>query len=120
MTKEPFQENPREFPRVNLELKGVYRVLDLEGKEGCAEIQNLSHGGLMFIASHTLNERDLLDMTVYYQKLEIPFNAKVVWTEPMNETLPIEYKCGLEYMKISATDKIYLSLIIALNQETKK
>lgn len=74
----------------------------------------------MFIASHTLNKWDLLNMTVYYQKFEIPFNAKVVWTEPMSETLPIEYKCGIEYMKIADIDKIYLSLILVHNQETKK
>lgn len=120
MTKGSFRENPREFQRINLELKGIYRVLNPDGQEGCAEIQNLSHGGLMFIASHTLNKWDLLDMTVYYQEFEIPLNGKVVWTAPMSETLPIEYQCGLEYMKISAVDKMYLSLIMVLHQEREK
>ncbi len=120
MVKGLFHENPREFPRVNLDVKGIYRVLNQERKEGCAEIQNLSHGGLMFIASHSLNKGVLLDITIYYQELEIPLNAKVVWAEPMSDTLPIEYQCGIEVMKISTIDKIYLSLLIASCQETKK
>ena len=118
MAKGSFQEYHREFPRVNFELKGVYRVLDLERNEGCAEIQNLSIGGLMFISSYILNKGDLLDMTVYYQEFEIPFNAKVVWAEELSGILPEEYKFGIEYLKISAMDKRYLSLIISSNHKT--
>lgn len=114
-----FQENNRQFPRINLELKGVYRVLDLERNEGCAEIQNLSHGGLMFISSNTLREGDSLDMTLFCQEFEISFNARVVWAEELGGILAAEYRFGIEYLKISPMNKGYLSLMVASNQETK-
>ena len=120
MEKISFHENHREFSRVNLEMKGVYRAIYPQRNEGCAEIQNLSHGGLMFISSDFLKTGDLLDMTVYYQDVDISFNSKVVWTEALGGILPPEYKFGIEYISLSSMDKSYLSLIIATNQEQKQ
>lgn len=116
MGKESHQENRREFPRVNLELKAVYRVLNLERNEGNAEIQNLSYGGLMFISSDALTTGDLLDIIIYYKAGDISFNAKVVWAEPLGELLPPEHNIGIKYMSLSSMDKNYLSLIIASTQ----
>jgi c-di-GMP-binding flagellar brake protein YcgR len=118
MVNGSFQENRREFSRVNLELKGVYRVLYPERNEGCAEIQNLSQGGLMFISSDTLNKGNLLDMKVYCQDFDISVNAKVVWAEELSGILSAEYKFGIEYLKLSTIDKRYLSLIISSNHKT--
>jgi len=119
MAKGSFQENNRQFPRVNLDLKGVYRVLDLERNEGCAEIQNLSHGGLMFISSNILRKGDLLDMTLFCLEFEIFFNAKVVWTEQLGGIIADEYRFGIQYLRIPTMDKRYLSLIIASKYDSK-
>ena len=111
-------KNKREFQRINLELKGSYRVVGLERSDGCAEIQNIGHGGLMFISSSSLNRGDSLDMTIYYQEFEIPINISVVWSEKLMGTLPNEFKYGVKYLASSNMERSYLSLIIGSNHES--
>lgn len=109
--KEFFGKDIREFRRINLELKGSFRVLNCERNEGCAEIQNIGHGGLMFISSSALAKGDSLNMIVYYREFEIPFNAKVVWTESLLGSSPEEFKYGIRYQSISILEQSYLSMI---------
>lgn len=111
------KENKREFRRIDIELKASYRIQDIERNEGCAEIQNLGHGGLMFIASSALNKGDLVDMTVYFNESAIPFHARIVWSKELNGTWPQECKHGAAYTEISTLEQSYLSLIIGSNHK---
>lgn len=111
--------NQRTFPRIAVELRGGFRVPDVERKEGWAEIQNLSHGGLMFIASSLLNRGDSIDMTVYHKEIEIALNAEVVWSEQLDGSVPEEFKYGLKFIRMSDFDKAYMSWILAAGEETK-
>jgi len=113
MERDLAQDEKREFRRVNVELKGSYRVLEKERSEGCAEIQNLSHSGLMFIASSVLIRGDAIEMTVYFDEYEIPFSAKVVWLEKLYGSLPEENKYGVKYTRISPLEQSHLALIIS-------
>jgi hypothetical protein len=113
------EENQREFRRIDIELKASYRIQDVERNDGCAEIQNLGHGGLMFIASSALSKGDLVDMTVYFNESAIPFHAKIVWSKELSGTLPQEFKYGAQYTKISTLEQSYLSLIIGSDHKTK-
>lgn len=112
MSRKFSDEKEREFRRIDIELKASYQIPDLERNEGCAEIQNLGHGGLMFITSSALNKGDLVDMTVYFNETEIPFHAKIVWSKELSGTLPREFQYGAQYTKIATLEQSYLSLII--------
>jgi hypothetical protein len=118
MPRDFSEENQREFRRIDIELKASYRVQDIEINEGWAEIQNLGHGGLMFIASSPINKGDLVYMTVYFNESEIPVHAKIVWSKELSGTLPQEFKYGAEYTKIASLEQSYLSLIIGSNHQT--
>jgi len=117
MANGAFQAHHRQFPRFNLEMKGFYRVFDLGKNDGCAEIQDLSHGGLMFISSDPLNKGDLIGITVLNLEIEMSFNARIVWTEKIAGNLAAGYRFGIEYLNVSAMNKRNLSLFIASKQE---
>ncbi|HXN06467.1 MAG TPA: PilZ domain-containing protein [Nitrospiria bacterium] len=119
MFKESPKDKLRTFPRIAVELKGGFRVPNVERKEGWAEIQNLSHGGLMFIASSLLNRGDSIDMTFYHKEIEIALNAEVVWSEQLDGSTPEEFKYGLKFVRISDFDKAYMSWILAAGEETR-
>jgi hypothetical protein len=112
MPYKDFDPSRRKFRRVDVELIGSYNVLGMEQSEGCAEIQNVGYGGVMFIASSPLNRGESLEMTIYCREIEIPFQADVVWVETLTEDIPIDYRLGVKYTKISALETGWLSLII--------
>ncbi|MBI3594252.1 MAG: PilZ domain-containing protein [Nitrospirae bacterium] len=112
MPTKVFETNRRNFRRIEVELKGSFNILGQEQSEGCAEIQNVGFGGAMFIASAPLNRGELIEMTIYCREIEIPFHAQVVWIETLTPSLPVEFKFGVKYTKISALEQNYLSLII--------
>lgn len=70
----------------------------------------------MFISSVPLSKGDLIEVTVIYLNLEISFSAKVVWTEELFSPEDFEYKCGVEYVKISENDRSLIYNIIAVKR----
>jgi hypothetical protein len=91
---------------------GSYRIQSVERSDGCAEIQNIGHGGLMFIASEPLQVGGLIDLTIIEPEYEIRLGARIVWREKLKGPLPTEFKYGVRYRDISALEQSYLSLII--------
>ena len=107
----------REFSRVRFEIKGMVHSLDRDKEEGCAEIQNLSHGGVMFISSSPLNKGERLDMTLYHHEFEIPLEGTVIWSEACDAASIKEFNYGLKFGEISSVHRVTLSHILSSNHD---
>jgi len=112
-------DGQREYRRVEIELRGSFKTQRGDRLEGCAEIQNVGHGGLMFISSASLKRGEFIDLIVYFNDLEIPLKGEVVWTEELAESIPAESKFGVKYSSISPLEQRYLSTIIGFNRKVE-
>jgi len=120
MPQGAIQEDRRKFPRVDVEIKGIFRVIDSKTKDGLAEIQNVSLGGVMFISSSPLQSGGLIEMTLFLKGSEISHKANVVWAEKVKGLLAPECQYGIEFVTISPLERRYLSFIISSDLEKNR
>ena len=108
----------RRYPRVNLELKVDFRVLLHENEKDRISLNTISlgGGGLMFLSPNKLPTGTRLEMRLYHYAHVIKFIAEVAWTEHLVGTETSDFKCGLEFVKISQDDLLHIHHILETHQ----
>ena len=114
-------EYDRRYPRVNLELKADFRILLPQNEKDRFELQtkSLGGGGLMFLSPVKLSSGTRVEIRLFYYAHVIQFIAEVVWTEQLVGTETADFKCGLEYVKISQDDLLNIHQILENHRNLK-
>jgi len=95
----------REFPRLNA---NVYcRPSRLERVK--RNVQNISHGGVRVYSDVSYRLGEMLNLELFQDDGNIvKFTAKVIWIQPLEESMGAAYDVGLEFTKISSEAKALL------------
>jgi HD-GYP domain-containing protein (c-di-GMP phosphodiesterase class II) len=104
-----FKESPskvkvghRKFPRVNIEIKGEFRILYPENNEGIEKVfaikaRAIGRGGMMMFSPINVGEKTPLQVRLFPFSQTITLNAKVAWTKPVGAKDSLGFKIGLEF-----------------------
>ncbi|MFI5304010.1 MAG: HD domain-containing phosphohydrolase [Nitrospiria bacterium] len=92
----------RKFPRVNIEVKGDFRILHSEDNKEVEKVhafkaKAIGRGGMMMISPVTVGVETPLRIRLFPFSQTILLVAKVVWTKPIEEKESKNFKIGLEF-----------------------
>ena len=109
----PLGAERRKFPRFRSRLTLTYAVLGTH-QQGQAITQDVSGGGIRFIAEHRLNPGAHLDMTMRIAGREEPvkFIGKVVWVRPIearvSPSADAHVEVGVQFQDIDPKDRVLI------------
>jgi len=103
----------RKFPRFRTRLTLSYTIIGTHQK-GQALAQDISGGGIRFIAEHRLNLGAHLDVTMRIAGREEPikFIGKVVWSRPVGSGVSAsgdaKSEVGVQFQDIDPKDRMFI------------
>jgi hypothetical protein len=114
----PYSLKNRKFPRTDINLRVDFRICGDKAKKEKARTGTLGEGGLMMRTGKMLSEGTRVEMNLYYNSLVIPFDAEVVWVEPLfGDGMP-RFSCGVQYIKKAADELMHIQYIVRSPQQT--
>jgi hypothetical protein len=104
----------RKHPRVELDLKGDFRIPtgEADSKFLSTVVKMLGCGGLMFESSIPLAKGTRLEMNLFYKNEAIPFTGEIVWADSPNLLKNSEFKCGMRFLTISHNNLLNVHYIL--------
>jgi hypothetical protein len=103
----------RKHPRVEVELKGNFRIPSGEvSKPLPTSIKMLGCGGLMIESSIPLAKGTRLEMNLFFEDQAIPFTGEIVWAESPMLGKTSSCKCGMRFLKISHNNLLDVHYIL--------
>jgi hypothetical protein len=98
-TKTDSKNWKRKFPRIDVEMKGDFWVLEEEKEKEMfsSQIKTVGKGGAMFVSFVPLAVDTHLKVRLYDGNHGILFLSKVVWTMPVEKSEPSCFNIGLQY-----------------------
>lgn len=112
----------RKHPRVEMDVKGDFRILlpekDIERYP--MTTKTIGRGGLMFVSSTPLSEGTPLQVRLYPYSQEINFIATVAWMKPSTEDTAPGYKIGIQFKPIRQASLLLIDLLLQAPSEQSK
>lgn len=101
----------RRFPRVDAQHVCMVRVLGgLRSFEEFARTRVIGTGGCMFVSRESLGYGSLMELSISMQGRVLRTDGRVVYEI---ERSPTEHQVGVEFLRISPADKMFLEGVMA-------
>ncbi|MBP9854814.1 MAG: PilZ domain-containing protein [Candidatus Omnitrophica bacterium] len=97
-------KNNRESKRLDVELRGNYRIWESEFPFAVITTVNISHTGICFKTDHEVMSGHSVELKIILNKETGPLSllAKVIWSNPAVETG--DFNTGVKIMNVNSDD----------------
>jgi hypothetical protein len=112
----------RKFPRIDLDLKGEFWILEeVNGKEMFStEIKTVGKGGLMLVSSIPLAVDTHLKVRLFDGNHGITFLSKVVWTKPVGKNEASGFNIGLQFDPTQQVSLVEIDFLLQTEQNKRQ
>ena len=100
----------RRFPRVQAEHAVMVRLLGTKAFEEFARTRVIGPGGCMFVSEESLGFGSLMELSIALRGRVVKTDCRVVYE--IRKT-PSEHQVGVEFLRISPTDRAFLESFVA-------
>jgi c-di-GMP-binding flagellar brake protein YcgR len=100
----------RRFPRVPAEHAVMVRLLGTKSFEEFARTRVIGAGGCMFVSEESLGYGSLMELSIALRGRVLKTDCRVVYE--IRKT-PQEHQVGVEFLRISPTDRAFLESFVA-------
>ncbi len=112
----------RKFPRIDVEMKGDFWVLEEEKEKEMfsSEIKTVGKGGAMFISPVPLAVDTHLKVRLLDGNHGITFLSKVVWTKPVEKNEASGFYVGLQYDPTQQVSLLEIDFLLQTAQNKRQ
>ena len=112
----------RKFSRVDMDMKGDFRILREEKEKELfsSQIKTVGEGGLMLVSSVPLAVDTPLQVRLFHGNNVITLFSTVVWTKPVDENEASGFKIGLQYHPIHQASLLHIDFLLQTEQNNRQ